>query len=128
MMLTNCIKFNFVWIIFLLPILWGSAQNIVTISGVVREKGSKEVLIGANIAHSNFSEATSTNSYGIYSLSLPKGHDSIQLNYSFIGYKQQIVYVSNSRDLRLDVELEPESKTLQTVVVKATPQYLTPKI
>jgi hypothetical protein len=123
----NHFAVNLIWFVFLLPILRGYSQNTITITGVVREKGSKEVLIGANIATSDFLKATTTNANGNYSLSLPKGNDSIQLNYSFIGYVQQTIYVANKADLRLDIDLEQESTTLQTVEVKATPQYLTDK-
>ena len=127
MRLFKYLKSSICGILLLCFILRGYTQNTITISGVVREKGSKEVLIGANIATKDFLKATTTNVNGNYSLSLPEADDSIQLNFSFIGYNQQAIYVSTKADLRLDIQLEEESTTLQTVEVKGTPQYLTDK-
>jgi hypothetical protein len=127
MSLYDFARINQIGLLFLLSILRGYTQNIITISGTVKEKGSKEVLIGASIATSDFSKATATNAYGVYSLSLPKGNDSIRLSVSFMGFNQQNMAISAHADLRLDIELEQETETLQTVEVKATPQYLTDK-
>ncbi|MEA3451463.1 MAG: STN and carboxypeptidase regulatory-like domain-containing protein, partial [Bacteroidota bacterium] len=51
-----------------------------TISGFVKDSSSKEVLIGAIVHLNNQKIVVSTNSYGFYSFSLPKGDYSMQFS------------------------------------------------
>ena len=123
----NSLSFCLIGLLLLGSILRGQAQNTITISGFVREKSTKEVLIGANIATLDLAKATATNTYGFYSLSIPRADDSVGIQFSFIGYKLQKVVIAANSNVRLDVDLAEESATLQTVEVTATPQYLTEK-
>ncbi|NJN33952.1 MAG: TonB-dependent receptor [Saprospiraceae bacterium] len=52
----------------------------------------------------------------------------MQLTISFIGYTPKIVTIIPNQNQKLDVDLDFASSTLQTVEVKATPQYLTQKL
>lgn len=75
------------------------------LSGYVREKGSKESLIGVNVYIPKLNKGTTTNRYGFYSIPLPEGKHSI--TYSFIGYKNISVEVDMSVNRVVDISLEP---------------------
>ena len=92
------------------------AQDKFTVSGFVKELSSSEELIGANIVCEDLSIGATTNSYGFYSISLPKGTYSIR--YSFIGYKDKVVEVSMTEDKRLDVGLELYTEELNEIVIE----------
>lgn len=93
-----------------------TAQNAgqkYTVSGVVKSKQKGETLIGATIRIGN--TATASNEYGFFSLTLPGG------NYTLLAtavglqpYTQEIVL---DKDLRIDISLEDEIKSLENVVV-----------
>ena len=90
----------------------------VTISGYVKDKKSKEVLIGASVYNAKLKAGTITNAYGYYSLTIPK-QDSILLEYSFIGYRSQKINVSGNQNHKLDILLVPSEYNLNEVVVSA---------
>lgn len=58
-------------------------QNI-KISGYIKDSLSNEVLINANIYTSDYKNATSTDNYGYFSISLPK--NTSEINISYVGY------------------------------------------
>lgn len=95
----------------------GIAQNI-TISGYVKDVKSKESLPGANVFSTNNKIGSTTNEYGFYSITLPKS-DTIGLVISYMGYKPQAKKLSIDKNLRLDVQLEPNTTELEEVVVSA---------
>ena len=67
---------------FLLPLSNISAQ---TVSGVVTDRQSGETLIGATVLDIRSGKGVVSNSYGFYSLTLPKA-DSVSLRVSYVGY------------------------------------------
>lgn len=81
-----------------------SAQKKYTISGYVKEAGSKELLLGVNIYVDGTQTGTSTNNYGFYSLTLPEGDYTIV--YSFVGYKVVKQPVSLEKNITNNIELE----------------------
>ena len=60
------------------------SQNY-TISGYVQEESNGENLIGVSVFDKSSNKGTSTNQYGFYSITLPKG--KYEILYSFIGLK-----------------------------------------
>ena len=63
---------------------YSSGQKF-TVSGYVSDASNGEKIPGAVVVIGNTSKGTGTNTYGFYSLTLPS--DSVNLIYSFIGYK-----------------------------------------
>ncbi len=94
----------------------GLAQNY-TISGYVREDGSEESLIGANIVDAEKKLGSSTNAYGFYSITLPK--DSVYLAVSYIGYKTEYYKLYLDRNVQLNFFLKPSADLLGEVEVVA---------
>ena len=92
------------------------AQEQFTLSGFIREAVSSEELIGANIICEDLTIGATTNAYGFYSISLPKGNYSIR--YSFIGYQDKVVQVAMIEDKRLDVALELYAEELTEIVLE----------
>ena len=64
-----------------------SAQQKYTISGYVEDVASGEKLISAAVFDAKTSSGAVTNTYGFYSLTLPKG--KVELVLSYVGYKTQ---------------------------------------
>jgi hypothetical protein len=105
-------------IIFLLLIaICASAVPNATLSGFVYDDETGEALIGTNIFIPDTQIGASTNQYGFYSISVPPGEYTFR--FSFIGYKMKDLKVDLSANKKMDVELEPEVLTTESVVVTA---------
>jgi outer membrane receptor for ferrienterochelin and colicin len=87
-----------------------------TISGHIKDKQNGESLIGANIYNHKTYVGTSTNTYGFYSLTMPK--DSIHLVFSYVGYEPVKKMMYLNRDTTFYIELE-NATLLQEIVVSA---------
>lgn len=93
------------------------AQNKLTISGYIKDASDGEALIGATVYIKSLSTGATTNVYGFYSITLaPAVYD---IDFSYIGYSTQTKNINLSANVRLDIELAPEGKQLQEVVVSA---------
>lgn len=103
---------------FILPlfiVFSASAQSKYTISGYVTEKGSKENLPGVNIYYPKSKQGTTTNNYGFYSITLQS--DSVELFFSYVGFKTKKLSCFLNKNLTFNVELSSEE--LQEIVVTA---------
>jgi len=108
---------NIIFIFCLLYCLPGLyAQEMVTVSGHVTDAESGEELIGATFFLSNRSQGTATNTYGFYSLTLPRG--MYQIEVSYVGYEPQTISVDLSEDKTVNVELKPKVSLLDEVVIR----------
>ncbi|MGQ9846245.1 MAG: TonB-dependent receptor [Bacteroidales bacterium] len=74
-----------------------------TISGYVRDKKTGEDLPSANIFIEELKKGTSTNNYGFYSLTLPKGIYTIKISY--LGYEDVTQKVNLDKDLKINFAL-----------------------
>lgn len=92
-----------------------NAQEKSTISGTITDSSNGEELLGASIWISELSSGGITNEYGFYSLTIPNG--SYTLSISYIGYETLIKEISLTESFRLNVNLQPESTSLDEVVV-----------
>jgi hypothetical protein len=85
-----------------------------TVSGFVYEKGSRETLISVNIYEPNLRIGSASNIYGFYSITLPA--DSVELVFSFVGYKPEVRKLFLDRNIRLDIELDPSIELGEVVI------------
>jgi hypothetical protein len=92
----------------------------VTISGFVREAGSMELLPGVNVSVHNSTLGGVTNTYGFYSISIPKS-DSVTISYSFVGYETKSVHIAAHSDRQIDATLVSANQ-LDEVTVSAKRQ------
>lgn len=91
--------------ILLVSMLQLPAQGRYTLSGFVREKGSRELLPGVNVYIASLRSGTITNNYGFYSVTLPQGEYEIQ--FSFVGYQPILLKLKLSGNQTADIELDP---------------------
>lgn len=110
-----CKKLIAIIIFYFISISFIYAQKNYTLNGIVKSAISGENLIGASVKISGPTTlATSTNAYGFYAVTLPKGNYKIEISY--IGYStvtKQIVITSNKTE---DFNLE-EFNNLNEVVI-----------
>ncbi len=93
-----------------------SAQEY-TLSGTIKDQANGETLIGASIKVLALQTGTTTNEYGFYSLTLPAG-DSLELEFSYVGFQTLRRKVLLTSDQQLDVELS-SGVQLDEVVIQA---------
>lgn len=107
------------WILLLLITLWFqilSAQDF-SIYGVIKDKSSGELLTGATIWAQKTTQGTSSNKYGFYSITLPKGSYNIQ--FSFIGYNSQRHLIKVAKDTNVNIELDIGLTGLDEITINA---------
>ncbi len=88
----------------------------ITVNGYVMEKGSKETLPGVNIYAPRYKLGTTANSYGYFSISLPK--DTAELIFSLVGYQPKLHKVFPDSSHQLNIYLE-NTIQLQEVTITA---------
>ncbi|WP_296635499.1 TonB-dependent receptor [Polaribacter sp.] len=93
------------------------SQEKITISGTVYENTSNETLIGVSVYIPELNAGTSTNEYGFYSLTLPKGKYTVQISYlGFITIKEQIKLITN---ITKNFKLNEEAESLGEIVIQS---------
>lgn len=114
----------FTTLIALIFSIFSYAQEKITLSGNIKDSKSNETIIGAAVSLKNDStlKITTTNEYGFYSITVPKGNYSIiiqAINYSTI--EEQIELTSNTKK---DVLLVEKSKEIEEVVITSNNKSL----
>lgn len=108
----------FLPLLFLFFYITSFSQEKVTLSGYVKDGGNGESIIGANVYIQGTTIATTSNVYGFYSLTVPKGKNTIV--FSYIGYQQQTKELELEKNTSLDIELlEDEKTTLSEVTISS---------
>lgn len=90
-------------------------QQKFTINGYIKDSLSGETLIGANLNVSAEENGVSSNQYGYYSLTLPKGNYT--LSCTFVGYNTKLINVNVESNKQFDINLVPRSFVAEEVVV-----------
>ncbi|MEO6903587.1 MAG: carboxypeptidase-like regulatory domain-containing protein [Bacteroidia bacterium] len=98
-------------------IVYSQSPPTYTISGYIRDKESKELLLGVPIYIPSIKTGVVTNNFGFYSITLPK-QDSLLVLYSYVGYAAVSKLIQLDKNILLNVDLE-QSATLKTVEVVA---------
>lgn len=99
---------------FVLCVQLGFSQSKFTISGYIKDSLSSETLIGATVSISGKGRSVSSNQYGFYSITLPKGKYDIIV--SFAGYSARQASLSLDSNFTLDIQMVQKS-VLEEVVV-----------
>ena len=91
------------------------SQEKYTLSGTISDANSNETLIGVNIYIPEIKAATTTNEYGFYSITVPKGTYKVQVSYlSFQTIEQT---VSLNKNTKINFPLSSNEEQLQEVVI-----------
>lgn len=76
------------------------SQDKVTLSGTIANKSNNETLIGVNIIIPEANASITTNSYGFYSITLPKGDYTIIISYmGFDNIEEPILLIENTKKI-----------------------------
>ena len=102
---------------FLLIALSAISQSKYTINGYVKEEESGELLPGVTVYIPSLKTGVSTNSYGFYSLTLPKG--KYEIKFSFIGFDTKIYEAILDKDIVKNVFIRPVATALDEIVIVA---------
>ena len=91
------------------------APNRFTISGYIREAGTREALLGATIRLANRPIGAQTNTFGFYSITLPEA-DSVTLLFSLVGYGPQTRTLAFRQNQTLSIDLMPGQQLNEVVI------------
>lgn len=103
----------------------GYCQENSTLSGVITDQNSNETLIGVTVILPDLNIGTSTNDYGFYSITVPKGTHNIMVSY--IGYQSIAQKITLNKSEKHDFELTSSTEILQEVVLKEDVEKLNVK-
>ncbi|MBU2996002.1 TonB-dependent receptor [Cellulophaga baltica] len=106
---------NFLILFFCATPIFILAQEKYTINGVISESSSNETLIGVSIAVPELATGVTTNEYGFYSITLPKGDYNIIISY--IGFKSVSNKVNLISNKTLNIQLNEEAEQLTEIVL-----------
>ena len=70
--------------------VFAQAQQKFTFSGTISEANSNETLIGVTIVFPDINTGVTTNEYGFYSITLPKGEYTVVVSY--LGFQDIRIY------------------------------------
>ena len=93
----------------------GFSQEKVTLSGTITAANSNETIIGSNIVIKSIPAYTSTNEYGFYSITIPKGNYKIEI--SSIGFQTKEIKVDLNKNTKLNISISENSEELQEVII-----------
>lgn len=88
-----------------------------TVSGIITDEKTNEVLIGAAIYNKETGTGTLSNPYGFFSLSLPEG--TYELETSYLGYSISSMTVELTKNIRWNISLSKVSSMLEEVVISS---------
>ena len=94
------------------------AQELMTISGEIRDAKNGETLIGASVYIPELQLGTSSNNYGLFSITIPAGEHLIAISY--VGYLSKTKLVNNNNQAsfeNLSITLNPTSTSLKEIQV-----------
>lgn len=91
-------------------------QKNIRINGYMYDSKTRETLIGAAIYDMNSKIGTSSNNYGFYSISIPKGEAEFFVSY--VGYEKILLKYNFTKDTTINIYLQPSSSTLNEVVIE----------
>lgn len=91
------------------------AQSKYTISGIVKDNATGDVLIGSTVSVKEAATGTVANEKGYYSLSLPEGSYTLMVN--FFGYKPKEIKIDLKKDVTINFSMSEDVDELKEVIV-----------
>ena len=111
------------YLFLLIMTAWGmmpalAQENLVQMSGVVRDAQTGKVLPQVAVSAQGGHEATVTNADGVFTIKTPRV--PMSLIFSHIGYQTAVIPMSEGKLTNLKVRMHPSSIKLSEVIVSAT--------
>jgi len=101
--------------LFILTIFTSFAQDKFTLSGTISDSKNNETLIGVTIYIPSLKIGTSTNEYGFYSISAPKGEYEIEVSY--VGYQTIQKNIILNQNTKSNFSIKEGGEELQEVII-----------
>ncbi|MGY0425640.1 MAG: TonB-dependent receptor, partial [Polaribacter sp.] len=92
------------------------SQEKETLSGTIYNAKNSETLIGVSVYFPELNAGTTTNEYGFYSITLPKGNYTIKVSY--LGYSTILEPINLSKKTTKNFKLQEETENLNEIVVE----------
>ena len=96
------------------------SQEKFTLSGTIADSKNNETLLGVNIYFPELNTGATTNEYGFFSITLPKGTYTMYVSYLGFATIQESITLTQS--IRKDFTLEAEDNTLDEIVITSNSQ------
>lgn len=103
-------------IIVILTAFTSFSQEKFTLSGTIKDSKNNETLIGVNIYISALKIGTTTNEYGFYSLTAPKGEYEVEISY--VGYQTLQQHIALNQNTKNNFSISEGGEELQEVIIK----------
>jgi len=112
---TQSMRNFFLFVIVALFTTTSFSQQKFTLSGTISEASSNETLIGVTVAVPGMRTGTTTNEYGFYSITLPKGQYEIIISY--LGFKNIRETITLDSNRKRDFQMNEEAEQLDEVIL-----------
>ncbi|MGO4905281.1 TonB-dependent receptor [Flavobacterium sp. W20_MBD1_R3] len=93
----------------------GFSQEKFTLSGTIIDANSNETLIGVNVVIPALKTGVTTNEYGFYSITVPKGIYSIQISY--LGFQTMEESINLNQNVKNNFNLFSNETALKEVII-----------
>ena len=91
------------------------SQENCTISGVVSDAKNNETIIGVNITITELNTSVSTNEYGFYSITVPKGKYTLVI--SFVGFQTLEQTINLEKSIKSNFKISSNDQVLDEVII-----------
>ncbi len=102
-------------IVFSFSLVSVHSQEKFTLNGTILEEKSNETLIGVSILFPELQTGTTTNEYGFYSITLPKG--SYKIVISYIGFATKTKTIVLDKNITINFSLTDAIENLDEIVI-----------
>ena len=103
------------FLVVVLHALSGFAQEKFTLSGTIIDANSNETLIGVNVVIPTLKTGVTTNEYGFFSITIPKGNYTVQISY--LGYQTIEESIALNQNIKNNFNLFSNETALQEVII-----------
>jgi hypothetical protein len=103
------------FLVVLLSALSCFSQEKFTLSGTIIDANSNETLIGVNVVIPELKTGVTTNEYGFYSITVPKGIYSVQISY--LGFQTMEELIDLNQNVKNNFKLFSNETALKEVII-----------
>lgn len=103
------------FLVVVLSALSSFGQEKFTLSGTIIDANSNETLIGVNVVIPALKTGVTTNEYGFFSITIPKGNYTVQISY--LGYQTIEESIALNQNIKNNFNLFSNETALQEVII-----------
>ncbi|MGK0458566.1 MAG: hypothetical protein ACJAVE_001549, partial [Polaribacter sp.] len=114
--------FKKIFLLFFLTSFISFSQENSTLSGTIYDDYNNETLIGVSIYFPELNSGTTSNEYGFYSITVPKGNHTIQISY--LGYSTLLETIILLEKTSKNFNLKEASESLNEIIIESNIEKL----